>query len=389
MTRAVHPFPARMASEIALDAISSARQPMTLLDPMCGSGTVLSHASNHGHTAIGFDLDPLAILMSRVATSTVKASRLFQIADDCVRAAKRSRAASPPWQDDETEPFARYWFASMQYTQLLRLSKQLNGLTCRPERDALQIALSRTIVTKHPQASLAADTAHSRPHRVSTTSEYDVYVGFLKSVQRLSTQLEQRSLRGKVTVKQADARRRSSYRESSIDLIITSPPYLNAIDYLRGHRLALIWLGHSLGPLRSIRRTSIGAEAGLENVAASDKAWSLISPLLDAIEHPDELPTAMISRYAHDMRLLSENIFLALKPGAKAIVVVADSNIRGQAVPTGRIVSRCLAVAGLVPFSLSTREIPTAMRYLPVTKAGPMLNARMKREHVIVVRKAA
>jgi len=45
--------------------------------------------------------------------------------------------------------------------------------------------------------------------------------------------------------------------------VLTSPPYLNAIDYLRGHRLALVWLGHELGPLKEIRANSVGAERAI------------------------------------------------------------------------------------------------------------------------------
>ena len=50
--------------------------------------------------------------------------------------------------------------------------------------------------------------------------------------------------------------------DESIDMVITSPPYLNAIDYLRGHRLSLVWLGHQLSGLRMIRSGSVGAERG-------------------------------------------------------------------------------------------------------------------------------
>jgi DNA modification methylase len=51
-------------------------------------------------------------------------------------------------------------------------------------------------------------------------------------------------------------------RRNSVDAVLTSPPYLNAIDYMRGHRMSLVWLGHSLTELRHIRSNSIGAERG-------------------------------------------------------------------------------------------------------------------------------
>src|SRR5947199_7915105 len=67
----IHPFPARMAPGIALDVLSDAEKPLRVLDPMMGSGTVLSVARSKGHHAIGVDIDPLAVLISRVWTTAI------------------------------------------------------------------------------------------------------------------------------------------------------------------------------------------------------------------------------------------------------------------------------------------------------------------------------
>src|SRR5580692_2442504 len=69
----VHPFPARMAPGIALEVISRARKPLRVLDPMVGSGTVIALAQLKKHRATGVDIDPLAVLISRVWTAAVEA----------------------------------------------------------------------------------------------------------------------------------------------------------------------------------------------------------------------------------------------------------------------------------------------------------------------------
>ena len=55
--------------------------------------------------------------------------------------------------------------------------------------DILKLNLSRIIVTKEPCASLARDTSHSRPHKVSNTSHYDVLTGFELSLKTLRKRL--------------------------------------------------------------------------------------------------------------------------------------------------------------------------------------------------------
>ena len=64
----VHPFPARMAPGIALGVMSDMEESL-VLDPMMGSGTVLAMARAQGHRGIGFDIDPLAVLISKVWTT--------------------------------------------------------------------------------------------------------------------------------------------------------------------------------------------------------------------------------------------------------------------------------------------------------------------------------
>jgi DNA modification methylase len=72
----IHPFPARMGSEIAFNAIKDLPPNSKILDPMSGSGTVLRVATEAGHKAVGFDLDPLSVLMARVWTTPLAANSL-------------------------------------------------------------------------------------------------------------------------------------------------------------------------------------------------------------------------------------------------------------------------------------------------------------------------
>ena len=55
---------------------ASPAAPLTVLDPFCGSGTVLLEAALRGHLAIGVDVNPLARLLSRVKTTRLHAPSL-------------------------------------------------------------------------------------------------------------------------------------------------------------------------------------------------------------------------------------------------------------------------------------------------------------------------
>lgn len=91
-------------------------------------------------------------------------------------------------------------------------------------------------------------------------STFSIMNGFLRSVGYIAKQLEDHPSPGQADTCQEDARHLASIADTSIDVVITSHPYLNAIHYLRGHRLSLVRLGYSLSELRAIRVGSIGAE---------------------------------------------------------------------------------------------------------------------------------
>ena len=269
----VHPFPARMAPGLALDAIAESRTPLRILDPMSGSGTVLAVAGSRGHHAVGFDLDPLAVLISRVWTTATDAEAVRDAAATVLKQARRifdspeTGNGYPGKADPETRRFIKYWFD--EYTRL-QLSSLASAIQRTPRdraiREALWCAFSRLIITKQSGASLAMDLSHSRPHRRFKRAPANPFCRFPSAVDHVAANCipaAHQSNGPPAAVHQGDARR-LDIPDGTIDLTITSPPYLAAIDYLRCSKFSLVWMGYTIGELRSLRSRSVGTEVGLD-----------------------------------------------------------------------------------------------------------------------------
>lgn len=142
----LHPFPARMAPEIALEVLSSLPTGSTILDPMCGSGTVLREALRYGHAGIGLDLDPLAVLISRVATHRLETSELLDKAHAITAKATLmlDREVNIPWidEDEETRRFVEFWFASEQRRALRVLNHVAKISASRPSKRSMGSCVS-------------------------------------------------------------------------------------------------------------------------------------------------------------------------------------------------------------------------------------------------------
>lgn len=377
-----------MASDVALKWVARGNEAgqLRVLDPMCGSGTVLSMASENGHAAFGFDLDPLAVLMSSVAVAPIDTMTLEIGAAEAIRAARRSRAEALPWRDEETQSFACYWFDDQQRVQLTRLSRSVNAIDDTSIRNALQIAMSRIIITKVPRASLAADTSHSRPHRTIDASDYDVYLGFERSVRQLVKLLSRRTVNGGAVATLGDARC-LDVADGSIDLVVTSPPYLTAIDYLRGHRLALIWFGYTVTELRKIRATSVGTERGLET--HDRETMRMVRRIESSCASPRHLPRSTITRYANDLVRISAEMYRVTRAGGRVVTVIGNSSLRGNFIRSDLLVGSALRTAGFDVTSKRSRDLPENKRYLPVATrdSNSTIAKRMRKEIVLTAMK--
>lgn len=376
-----------MAPDIALDAIPQRDgRSLTVLDPMCGSGTVLSAALARGHRAIGVDIDPLAVMMSTLAVTKIDTVALAERARLVVRDACTAPGVAPWGIDVETNTFVDYWFGASQKAQLVAITSAIATVDEPELRLALQLAVSRIIVTKSSQASLAQDTSHSRPHRVRTDSDYDVNQGFERSVKQMVRMLDGRPLHGSGRVDLGDARDLRTVKTNSVDLAVTSPPYLNALDYLRGHKLALVWFGHTIGDLRARRSHSIGAERAL-GADAPEVVSAIVDVIASEAVDASLLRRPMIERFANDCVGFAAQLGTKVKPGGHAVLVVGNSTLKGNYIRNDVIARTAMEHAGFALEARRERPIPASSRYMAInTKtADSSLDKRMRDEVVLTM----
>lgn len=384
----IHPFPARMAPEIALEQVRLLPVNSLWVDRMHGSGTALKAASDSGCRAIGYDLDPLARLMAGVWTRPIDTDLILtqaQILHDQAVALDADEIQLP-WMDvdDETRDFVDFWFVEPQKTDLRRLSSVLYGVE-HEAADALRLAMSRLIITKQRGASIAADVSHSRPHRVKSRNEFPVLPEFLRSAQKIARVLEEHPPVGNVQIREGDARDLPTLADGEADGELTSPPYLNAIDYMRGHRLSLVWQGYTLKDLRELRSTSIGAERQPNQQADLQAA----NALLEALALEEELPRRemnFLRRYALDMSAIVTEMYRVIRVGGRAVLVVGNSCLRNAFIRNTEIVKAAARAVGFELANEVERALPANRRYLPPptdAEDGGTLDARMRTEAVL------
>lgn len=394
--RPIHPFPARMAPSLVWEELRKLNTPAsTVLDPMTGSGTTVVAARSLGHRGLGFDTDPLAVLVASAwcADSDVEAVvRAGGRVLDKARARARTisvAAAYPSGADDATRDFIRYWFDVGTRRQLAALAEAIRAERQAHVRGLLWCAFSRLIIVRHHGASLAMDVSHSRPHKVYEKAPLSPLKEFGRALRTVLNALPfgapDATKPPTAEVRCGDARS-LPLKDNSVDLVITSPPYLNAIDYLRGHKFSLVWMGHQVEALREVRSQNVGTEVS-RRLAPEAVFYDTVLEQMGGSKLPPR-EAGMLVQYLVDMRSVLSEIGRVLRTDGRAVLVVGNSTVRGTFIRNSLGLEHVAADVGLRLVAERTRPLPDNLRYLPPPGrigTGRQLEKRMREEVVLTL----
>lgn len=379
---ALHPFAARFPHGLPgyfIDALTEYGD--TVLDPMCGSGITLLEGWTAGRSVIGVDLDPLARRQARARTTALNAVEVRQAGEKALRGSadlmaglRRHQdplAAAKEAMDAPTREFLDYWFFPDTQRELACLTLAIREEPDDDLRNLLEVIFSSTIVTKSGGVSRARDLAHTRPHRVSDKVPRRPIPLFANLVERAADAygVVDRDAVGECNIFDGDARS-LPVPDGSVDLIVTSPPYANALDYMRAHKFSLAWLGDPIPSLTSLRREYIGSESAGGKATSMIPLPATVEAVVDRVGESDSAKSRVLRRYFSDMLASISEMHRVLRPGSAAVIVVGPSTMRGILVPTHECLAELARRAGFVVVDVAPRNLDRDRRMMPARHAG-------------------
>jgi len=251
----------------ALMNILGIKEGETVLDPMCGSGTLNVEAALIGVNSIGIDKNPFACFMSKVKLESLSLS--LELLNEMLR--------------NPRETINEFLTAKQVKEELLFVEdkeSKIKRLFLLAFLDAMGYArrTTKSIKQLFPQVL-------SR------------YVKQVKSFLSISKELNLKL--GKEKIEFGDARDLSMIKDASVDGVITSPPYSFAIDYAENDRPQLEYLGFDVDKLKS-------EMIGLTGKTRKEK----------------------LQRYFYDMNRVMSEISRVLKTGKYAVIIIGSNDIQ-------------------------------------------------------------
>ena len=373
------PWIAGYSKHFVADAIARfLTKPGVVLDPFAGVGTTLVEADLAGHEAVGFEINPYAAFASRTKLKahrvapdalceTALALRAF--AEKARVGGDRSKREPPPGFRTR----APFYSPKVQRKVLSALDfiDTLNGR----EADVFRLAFAATMVDYSNysyEPSLGRKAAVGRPE----VEDFPVSDALVAKVRDMAEDARWYQL-ARAKRRRRDARiieksflaASGDLPAASVDLIVTSPPYLNNYHYNRNTRPHLYWLGfcHSPADLKRLENLNFGTY--WQN--ARDRDRVALDPAAAAPEIQEALEDVRqqnpgrgiyggpgwanyAALYFNDCAKFARAAKECLKPGATALVVIGNSILQGVHIPTDRFLAAIAQRCGLQAVGIDT-----------------------------------
>ena len=288
--------------------------------------------------------------------------------------------------DPKTRAFIDFWFLPQQQLELLALLQGIEQVAAEDVQAFFKVVFSSTIIAKSGGVSLARDLAHTRPHKIADKKPNSAFVEFAKRLkQNLATYVA-----GAATPKHnarilATGADRTGLPSSSVDLIVTSPPYANnAIDYMRAHKFSLVWFGWNIDALSGIRARYLGHDAA--GATQFDDLPRQCEKTLTKLAERDTKKAAALRRYFGEMAAVIGEMRRVLKKGKPAVIVVGSSNLRGLDVETHKGLAALGERANFEVAGIGVRRLDRDKRMMPArwgSQRHSQIEERMHQEYVI------
>jgi methylase of polypeptide subunit release factors len=353
----IHAYPAKFPAFIASKAFEYAKDEKvsvnTVADIFCGCGTVALESKMHNKEFWGCDINPVATLIAQVKSASYNIDKLNEYYEMILEQISNFHYCDEIY--DNANERLKYWFTKDSYIELYKIKSAINILPNSKYRKAFLCIFSSILkscskwLTKSikPQVDPKKKTLNVL-HLFSLQ-----YNKFIKSVE------ETANIRydSKVVIKNNNFL--TVRKLPSVDLLITSPPYVTSYEYADLHQLSSLWLNYT-DDYRNLRKGSIGSTYNSDGFGIClDDLNNVGKEIVQSLIKRDRMcaKTRSVARYYLDMQHVIQRCSEMINPGGMAFFVVGDTEYKGVKIMNSEHLIQSLLDCGFSDIKIAKRNI--------------------------------
>lgn len=337
-------------------------------DPFSGTGTTPLAAAELGHIGQSVDVNPFLIWLGTVKTRNYSSATLLDVADatrDILAEAKHHKQSNELWQP-KLFKIERWWSPGALHS----LKALRHGIDKHEGqvRDILEIALCRSLIScsnaafNHQSMSFKEVSGDPTPFNID-----DAQRALANFEAEVGTIIDSASydLLGAASVHEGDSRT-GVQQLAQADLVLTSPPYVNRMSYIRELRPYMYWLRY-LDLARDASEMDWLAIGGTWGTATSKlNTWvptaetpveEAMNTVCSAIRQDGgkngPLLATYVHKYHHDMWQHFQAVTPQVKPGGRVSYVIGNSTFYKHEVPAHEWYADMLRALGYIDVSVT------------------------------------
>lgn len=353
---------------------------LRVLDPFMGSGTTAVETVLSGNFPLGLEMDPFARMVSEVSSTVFTKEQLEEIDH-------YYQLVSTEWEGFAPAPVPNLigiqrWFNTGDLELLLKLKACI--LTIVPDcyKDFFLVTFADCIkpVSKMERQSLKPyiSTKYTKITQSVPVSFEHSYRAHIGAITEMSLVCKEDA--PKIVWLGNDA---TVFEANGINLAITSPPYINALDYTRCVKVEGALVGSITNDVAKEMR---GMQIGHENRRKDDAPEVIMQEfgeLYSQIAEKDKNRAETCLSYFNDIYANLSCVYNALVPGGEYHMIIGDNTIKGIRVSTHRIIAELAKEIGFEWFGYYKYKIKDHRTSIP-REGKPK---KIEYEYVIMLKK--
>jgi DNA modification methylase len=357
ITHGYHRYPAKFIPQIVSRLVEKYTQKGDLIvDPFGGCGTTLVESKVMGRPSVGVDINPVAVLITKAKITPIdpqKIEKVFTTLKARIDAYSKDTKVKAPEHER-----IDYWFKPEEKRKLAFIFTEISKLKDQDIRDFFYCGFSN--ILKNCSIWLQKSNKPTRDQNKKSADPIPTFYKQIKMMMRGNARFyellkEKNHLNIQSQVYCTDART-IPVKDNSVDLIVTSPPYVTSYEYADLHQLTALWLEYTKD-LSDFRKRFIGTSYHNKKnlVLNSELAEKIRNELLKK----DEKTAEEVSTYFSEMNQVFVEMKRILKKGGKTCIIIGNTSLKGVEILNAEVFAEQLQNLGLRIGDIIKREIPS------------------------------